>query len=67
LIETNGLLFGSIGTSTMIAVDVLESDFATAENEKKMVIAQPLTSGLTQRAPDKWDSARFQAVFLASG
>ena len=34
----------------MIAVDVLESDFATAENEKKMVIAQPLTSGLTKRA-----------------
>jgi hypothetical protein len=31
LIETNGLLFGSIGTSTLIAVDVLESDFATAE------------------------------------
>jgi hypothetical protein len=47
--ETKGLLFGSIGTSTMIAVDVLESDFATTKNEKKMVIAQPLTSGLTMR------------------
>jgi hypothetical protein len=35
LIETNGLLFGSIGTSTMIAVDVLESDFATAEKGEK--------------------------------
>ena len=33
--ETKGLLFGSIGTSTMIAVDVLESDFATAEKREK--------------------------------
>ena len=58
----------------MIAVDVLESDFATAENEKKMVIAQPLTSGLTQRALDLrqrapepwwWESARFRALFVA--
>jgi hypothetical protein len=44
--ETKGLLFGSIDTSTMIAVDVLESDFATTKNQKKMVMAQPLTSGL---------------------
>jgi len=35
LIETNGLLFGSIGTSTMIAIDVLESDFATAQKCSK--------------------------------
>jgi hypothetical protein len=44
------------------------------KNEKKMVIAQPLTSGLTQRALDLrqrapepwwWESARFQAVFVA--
>jgi len=23
-------------------------------------------SGLTKRAPDKWDSARFRSIFLAS-
>jgi hypothetical protein len=33
--EPKELLFGPIGTSIMIAVDVLESDFATAEKSEK--------------------------------
>jgi hypothetical protein len=65
--ETKGLLFGSIGTSTMIVVDVLKSDFATTKNEKKMVIAQPLTSGLTMRAVDRWGGAAFSSSFRGFG
>ena len=55
----------------MIAVEIFrwkfgKSDFATTKNEKKMVIAQPLTSGLTMRAVDRWvRAAFFFAFFLA--
>jgi hypothetical protein len=35
------------------------------KNEKKMVIAQPLTSGLTMRAADDGWAARFLAFFAA--
>ena len=30
------------------------------------MVGIPLTCRLTQRAPDRWDSARFQAFFVAS-
>jgi hypothetical protein len=63
LIETNGLLFGSIGISTMIAVDVLENDFATAQKLEKGGNRALINKRANNAAVDKWVRDAFFELF----
>jgi hypothetical protein len=54
LIETNGLPFGSIGTSTLIAVALFESDFATAEKREQ----EGIRTAMDKRANDAFSERR---------